>query len=162
LLFILTYLKQNLTHVMHGQIFHMSRSNVSKWAHLLHGALNYALSRQHLLPARTADELTRRLREEPPPTAALTPPFIHDGVERPIHRPSDKVDRELYYSGKKKRHTLKNALIVDEFGAIHFLSDTYEGSMIHVSRVKRNTPFRTRVFSIKMPGSKDLTCMACW
>jgi hypothetical protein len=54
-------------------------------------------------------------------------PFIHDGVERPIHRPSDKVDRELYYSGKKKRHTLKNVLIVDEFGAIHFLSDTYEG-----------------------------------
>jgi len=89
-------------------------------------------------------------------------PFIHDGVERPIYRPSDKVDRELYYSGKKKRHTLKNVLIVDEFGAIHFLSDTYEGSMIHVSRVKRNTPFRTRVFSIKMPGSKDLTCMACW
>ena len=54
-------------------------------------------------------------------------PFIHDGVECPIHRPSDKVDRELYYSGKKKRHTLKNVLIVDEFGAIHFLSDTYEG-----------------------------------
>jgi hypothetical protein len=33
----------------------------------------------------------------------------------------------LYYSGKKKRHTLKNVLIVDEFGSIHFLSDTYEG-----------------------------------
>ena len=55
------------------------------------------------------------------------PPFIHDGVERPICRPSNKVDRELYYSGKKKRHTLKNVLIVDEFGSIHFLSDTYEG-----------------------------------
>ena len=55
------------------------------------------------------------------------PPFIHDGVERPIHRPSDKFDRELYYSGKKKRHMLKNVLVVDEFGAIHFLSDTYEG-----------------------------------
>jgi len=114
---------------MHGHIFHMSQSNVSKWVHLLHGALNYALSPQHLLPARTADELAQRLQEEPPPSAAPTPllPFIHDGVERPIHRPSDKVDRELYYSGKKKRHTLKNVLIVDEFGAIHFLSDTYEG-----------------------------------
>jgi transposase, IS4 family len=33
----------------------------------------------------------------------------------------------LYYSGKKKRHTLKNVLIIDEFGSIHFLSDTYEG-----------------------------------
>jgi hypothetical protein len=55
------------------------------------------------------------------------PPFIHDGVERPIYRPSDKTDRELYYSGKKKRHTLKNVLVVDEFGSIRFLSDTYEG-----------------------------------
>jgi transposase, IS4 family len=33
----------------------------------------------------------------------------------------------LYYSGKKKRHTLKNVLFVDESGSIHFLSDTYEG-----------------------------------
>jgi len=33
----------------------------------------------------------------------------------------------LYYSGKKKRHTLKNVLLIDSFGSIHFLSDTYEG-----------------------------------
>jgi hypothetical protein len=44
-----------------------------------------------------------------------------------MYCPSDKVDRELYYSGKKKRHTLKNVLPVDSFGSIHFLSDTYEG-----------------------------------
>jgi hypothetical protein len=65
LLFILTYLKQNPTHVMHGHIFHMSQSNVSKWAPLVHGALNDALARQNLLPARTADDLVRRLHEEP-------------------------------------------------------------------------------------------------
>ena len=57
----------------------------------------------------------------------IRPLFIHDGVERPIRRPSDKFDRDLYYSGKKKRHTLKNVLFVDESGSIHFLSDTYEG-----------------------------------
>ncbi len=33
----------------------------------------------------------------------------------------------MYDSGKKKRHTLKNVLLVDSFGSIHFLSDTYEG-----------------------------------
>jgi hypothetical protein len=73
LLFILTYLKQNPTQVMHGHIFQMSQSNVSKWVHLLHGALNYALLRQNLLPARNADELARRLREDPPPSTAPTP-----------------------------------------------------------------------------------------
>ena len=56
----------------------------------------------------------------------MRPLFIHDDVERPIYRPSDKFDRELYYSGKKKRHTLKNVLLVDDFGSIHFLSDIYE------------------------------------
>jgi hypothetical protein len=61
----LTSLKQNPTHMMHGHIFHMSQSNVSKWAPLVHGALNDALSQHHLLPARTADDLVRRLHEEP-------------------------------------------------------------------------------------------------
>jgi len=64
LLFILTYLKQNPTQVMHGHIFHMSQSNVSKWVHILQGALNYALSQQNLLPACTADDLAPRLHEE--------------------------------------------------------------------------------------------------
>ena len=117
---------------MHGHIFQMSQSNVSKWASLVHGALNGALSPQNLLLARTADELVQRLHgepshEEPSHATKASPLFIHDGGARPICRPSDKVDRELYYSGKKKRHTLKNVLIVDEFGSIHFLSDTYEG-----------------------------------
>ncbi len=70
---------------MHGHIFRMIQSNVSKWVHLLHGALNYALSQQNLLPARTADELAQRLREEQsceepsheePPPSTDTSPFL--------------------------------------------------------------------------------------
>jgi hypothetical protein len=56
----------------------------------------------------------------------LQPPFIHDGAERLIYRLSEEIDRDSYYSGKKKRHALKNVLIADDFGSIHFLSDTYE------------------------------------
>jgi hypothetical protein len=44
-----------------------------------------------------------------------------------MDRPSDKVDRELYYSGKKQRQTRNNVLLVDSFGALHVLSDTSEG-----------------------------------
>jgi len=65
---------------MHGRLFHMSQSNVSKWVHLLHEALNYALSQQNLLLARTADDLVRRLHEEPsheePSHATDAPPFL--------------------------------------------------------------------------------------
>jgi hypothetical protein len=60
---------------MHGHIFHMSQSNVSKWVHLLYGALNDALARQNLLPVRTANELVRRLHEEPS-HATKVPPFL--------------------------------------------------------------------------------------
>ena len=70
---------------MHGHIFQMSQSNVSKWVHRLHGALNDALSQQNLLPARTADDLVRQLHGEPsheepsheePSHATDAPPFL--------------------------------------------------------------------------------------
>ncbi len=69
--------------------------------------------------------------------------FIDDGIERPIYRLGDKVDRDLYYSGKKRRNTPKNVLIVDELGSLHFLSDTYEGR-VHDTRIAEDTPFLSR------------------
>ena len=64
LLFILTYLKQNAIQEVHGQLFGMSQSNVSKWVPLLLDILNAALANQSLLPARTAAELATQLRAE--------------------------------------------------------------------------------------------------
>jgi hypothetical protein len=58
---------------------------------------------------------------------AHIPPFWHDGTERPIHRPTDPEEQQEYYSGKKKCHTVKNLLVIDETCHICFLSDTYEG-----------------------------------
>lgn len=55
------------------------------------------------------------------------PPFWHDGTERPIQRPKDPAEQEDYYSGKKKRHTLKNLLVINETCHICFLSLTCEG-----------------------------------
>jgi hypothetical protein len=54
-------------------------------------------------------------------------PFWHDGTERPIHRPKDPEEQQDHYSGKKKCHTVKNLLIIDETCHICFLSDTCEG-----------------------------------
>ncbi len=59
--------------------------------------------------------------------ALIAPPFYHDGTERPIGRPLDEEEQEIYYSGKRKDHTLKNVLVVDEEGYVRFLSATYEG-----------------------------------
>ena len=76
LLFILTYLKQNAIQEVHGQLFNMSQSNVSKWVRLLLDILNVALARQQLLPARTATELAAQLRAESAPRDPDAPPFF--------------------------------------------------------------------------------------
>ncbi len=76
LLFILTYLKQNATQQVHGQLFSMSQSNVSKWVRLLLDILNSALASQRLLPARTAAELAAMLQAETTPLDLEAPPFF--------------------------------------------------------------------------------------
>ena len=52
---------------------------------------------------------------------------MHDGTERPIPRPKDLEEQGECYSGKKKRHTLKNLLVITDACHICFLSATYEG-----------------------------------
>src|SRR5215216_1639544 len=64
LLFILTYLKQNAIQQVHGHLFGLSQSNVSKWVRLLLDILDDALAAQRLLPARSSAELAARLRDE--------------------------------------------------------------------------------------------------
>ena len=76
LLFILTYLKQNAIQELHGQLFGMSQSNVSKWVRLLLDILNAALAQQQLLPARTAAELAAQLRVEDARSDPEAPPFF--------------------------------------------------------------------------------------
>jgi 7-keto-8-aminopelargonate synthetase-like enzyme len=76
LLFILTYLKQNAIQELHGQLFGMSQSNVSKWVQLLLEILNTALASQRLLPARTAAELAAQLQAETALVDPEAPPFF--------------------------------------------------------------------------------------
>jgi hypothetical protein len=56
-----------------------------------------------------------------------SPPFWHDGTERPIHRPVDPEAQQDDYRGKKKGHTRKNLLVIHETCHIGFLRATDEG-----------------------------------
>jgi hypothetical protein len=58
---------------------------------------------------------------------SLSPPFGHDGTERPSHRPTDPEAQQAYYSGKKKCHTVTNLLVINETCHIGFLSHTCAG-----------------------------------
>jgi DDE superfamily endonuclease len=67
-------------------------------------------------------------------------PFCHDGTERPIPRPHDATAQKAYYSGKKKRHMLKNLLLINTALRILFLSDTHPGR-VHDKRIADTTPY---------------------
>lgn len=43
---------------------------------------------------------------------------ITDGTEQPIPRPKNKKKRKTHYSGKKKRHTIKNQITINLNGTI--------------------------------------------
>jgi hypothetical protein len=107
LLFILFYFKIYPLQTVQGFFFGMSQTQACEWVHRLTPALNLALGFEHQLPARKAATVTQVLRQCP----GLE--FIIDGTERPIQRPKDKARQREFYSGKKKRHTVKNVIITD-------------------------------------------------
>lgn len=61
--------------------------------------------------------------------------YVIDGFDRPIQRPTDQVRQKKHYSGKKKRHTIKNTLVIDKAtGLVVGLGATYPGS-IHDKKI---------------------------
>ena len=119
LLFILMYLRKATTQDIFGEPFGMSQPIVNQWIHRLHGCLNQALQSLDASPARTAAALN--LAED------KVKLYFQDGTERPIQRPKDPEDQETFYSGKKKRHTVKNNVLVNAKGEIVLLTATCEG-----------------------------------
>lgn len=107
MLFILFYFKVYPLQAVQGFFFGMSQAQACEWIHRLTPILNQALGFEHHLPARKPADVTQVLRACP----GLE--FIIDGTERPIQRPKTKRRQREFYSGKKKRHTVKNVLIGD-------------------------------------------------
>jgi len=101
LLFVLIYEKTYPLQTAHGLMFGLSQPQTNDWLQRLQPILTTAIERAGHAPAR----------EQP---AAAPQALLLDGTERPRQRPQDPAQREAYYSGKKKRHTHKNVLLVTE------------------------------------------------
>lgn len=121
LLFILVYFRLYPTQEVQGFLFEISQGQANEWIHRLTQVLNWTLGYQKQLPEREPHTLKQVL------TACPTLEFFIDGTERPIWRPKDNEKQKKYYSGKKKRHTVKNNIISDRNGKVQYLSGTYEG-----------------------------------
>lgn len=144
LLFILFYYRQYPIQEVQGFLFGMSQAQANEWIHRLSPLLNQALGYEQKLPERRAAKLEAVLSTCP------SLEFLIDGTERPINRPKDPDRQKQHYSGKKKRHTVKNNLITERRGGqVLYLSDTYEGKR-HDKRIADEEAYRFP------PGSKLL------
>jgi hypothetical protein len=122
LVFILFYFRMYPIQMAQGFFFGMGQPQANEWIHRLTPILNQALGYEMQLPAREPKDIQQVLAECP----GLE--FIIDGTERPIRRPKDQDKQRHHYSGKKKRHTVKNNVISDKrTRKIKVLSPTVEG-----------------------------------
>jgi hypothetical protein len=100
----------------------LDQSQANRWIKTLSQVLREALKRGGYLPVREAQQLSDELANLPPAELIL------DGTERRRQRPDDPDAQKLFYSGKKKAHTFKNLVLVNEESQrIDYLSPTVEG-----------------------------------
>jgi hypothetical protein len=110
LLFILMYTRIYPLLVIHGLFFGLAESKTCTWVGTLLPVLDAALGSAHVRPKRPKGRSLEEIIEEFPELVELG--VIADGTERPVRRPKDTDKQKKQYSGKKKRHTLKNVTIV--------------------------------------------------
>lgn len=108
LFFILFYYKTYPTFRLAQLLWGPDKRNVQIWVRRLEAVLFAALGHEIALPKRQVRSLNHWI-EACPQLAE----FIVDCTERLIRRPKDLVNQKLYYSGKRKRHTVKNQFLVN-------------------------------------------------
>jgi len=123
LLFILVYQKIHPLQTMHGLQFGLSQPQTHSWIHRLLPVLRQALAALEMAPERDASRVaTSPLMLEGAPAGAL------DGTERRRQRPTDAEKQRAHYRGKKKAHTDKHVLLINEYtSTVVSLSPTVAG-----------------------------------
>ena len=137
LFFILVYAKQYPTQTMQGVTFGIPQPKANQWIHFLTPILRSALSKSGEAPCRNMDEFS-------PQDFNV---FAHDGTERPIQRPADNAEQEKYYSGKQKRHTVKNNVLANAICKVVYLTATVEGKK-HDKKLADESKYELDIISI--------------
>jgi hypothetical protein len=94
---------------------------------LIHGLreiLHRALEAAGSVPAQTDAELQEVLSVRRSEEDKI---LLHDGTEREVPRPQEEEAQRLKYSGKKKKHTVKNAVIISCCCMVLYASPTFDG-----------------------------------
>ena len=107
LFFILLYYKAYPTQDVMGLLFGITQGQVSDWVGQLTAVVGQLIPLHR--PARQARQLAQLLQEQPE-----LQEVIIDGTERRLPRPQHRGKQKRYYSGRKKRHAVKNVIVVGQ------------------------------------------------
>ena len=123
LLFILVYQKTAPLQTLHGLQFGMSQGQVNYWVHRLLPVLQMSLDQMGMKPLRNGAEVGASIEaNEGGANLSL------DAAERLLQRPVNEEKQREKYSGKRKTHTDKNLLLVNEnTKKVVYLSATVDG-----------------------------------
>jgi hypothetical protein len=135
LLFILVYQKTQTLQTLHGLQFGLSQPQANYWIHRLLPVLQRALAALGLAPEREAGRVA-----DSPLALEGAPELAIDGTERRRQRPQDPTRQQAHYSGKKRAHTDKNLVLVNEAtGKVVYLGPTV-GGKTHDKRMADEAP----------------------
>ncbi len=111
---ILGYYRLYITYTLVGFLFDLDQSNICRDIQKIESLIRQCVP----IPQKTYPT-TKRLKTLEA-VEKYFPDFLAftDCTEQQIPRPVDKNRRKIFYSGKKKRHTIKNQITVNNHGFI--------------------------------------------
>ncbi|MER5175977.1 MAG: transposase family protein [Candidatus Nitrosocosmicus sp.] len=136
-LMLLVYYRLYITYTLAGFLFDLDQSNICRDIQKIEPLIRKCVP----IPQKLYN-ITKRLKTPEEEVEKYFPGFLSftDSTEQPIPRPVDKDRRKIYYSGKKKRHTVKNQLTVNNHGYIIHKATHKKGRRHDYDVYKENHP----------------------
>lgn len=133
---LLVYYRLYITYTLAGFLFDLDQSNICRDIKKIE-----KLIRQCLPIPQKIYNITKRLKT-PEEVEQYFPGFLAftDSTEQQMPKPVDNKRRKLYYSGKKKKHTVKNQLMVNNRGLIIHKTGYKKGRRHDYNIYKNNHP----------------------
>ncbi len=156
IIMVLVYYRLYITYALMEYLFGLDQSNVCRDIQKIE-----SLIRECLPIPQKLYKVTRRLktREE---VKAYFSGFMAftDCTEQPIPRPKDRKRKRKFYSGKKKKHTVKNLYAANQKGLIIYKTRNKQRGRNHDYKVyKKNRPELpkevTNMFDLGFLGVED-------
>lgn len=124
LLMLLMYYRVYVTYALLGFLFNADETTVLRDINKLISLFEAFLPLpKKIIPKREKSETFEELLKSYPDLRVVV-----DATEQGIRRPSDTEKRKKYYSGKKKRHTVKTQIMANKKGLIYGAFGGVEGS----------------------------------